>query len=224
MSTSRQPLENEAASDDASDAAAETGAAEENMEQPAAPPSGVAEALAAFQQDKAGQDAQSERVAALEQEVAELRDALLRSRAEMENMRRRTQKETEEAGRYAVTAFARDLVNVIENLNRASEAIPEADRQADERLHTIAVGIDMTRQEFLSVLERHGIRRLDPIGEKFDHHLHQAVVEVPDPNAPPGVVVQVVQAGYVIHDRLLRPAMVGVSKAPPAAAPVDTQA
>ena len=153
----------------------------------------------------------------LRAEVAELRGALLRALAETENVRRRAQREREDVGKYAISNFARDLLSVVDNLRRAIDSVPEAAR-ADETLAGTLAGIDMTEREFLAVVERHGIRRIEPKGEKFDHNFHQAMFEVETTETPPGTVVEVMQPGYAIADRLLRPAMVGVARAPKGAA------
>ena len=166
-----------------------------------------------------------QKLAQYEEQVTTLKDQLLRSIAETENLRKRFQRDQEDTSKYAVTGFARDLVNVIENLHRASATIPENMRASNETLKTIGDGVDMTMRELLGVMEKHGIRRIDPTGLKFDHNFHQAIAQVEKADVPPGMVVQVVQAGYVIHDRLLRPAMVAVSKAAePPVQHVDTQA
>ncbi len=153
----------------------------------------------------------------LRAEAAELRDELLRALAETENVRRRAQREREDIGKYAISNFARDLLPVVDNLRRAIDSVPEAAR-ADATLAGTLAGIDMTEREFLAVVERHGIRRIEPKGEKFDHNFHQAIFEVETTESPPGTVVEVMQPGYAIADRLLRPAMVGVAKAPKVAA------
>lgn len=166
------------------------------------------------------------RIEQLEAEQAKLKDQLLRSVADGENMRKRFLREQEDTAKYAVTGFARDLVSVVENLQRASGSISEEARAENEALKTLGEGVDMTLRELLGVFERQGIRRIDPVGEKFDHNFHQAVVQVETSDKEPGTVVQVLQAGYVLHDRLLRPAMVGVAKAPSADAQkqLDTNA
>ena len=150
---------------------------------------------------------------ALRAEAVELRGDLLRALAETENVRRRAQREREDVGKYAISNFARDLLPVIDNLRRAIDSVPEAAR-ADEALAGTLEGIDITEREFLAVVERHGIRRIDPKGERFDHNFHQAMFEVETTEFPTGTVVEVMQPGYAIADRLLRPAMVGVAKAP----------
>jgi molecular chaperone GrpE len=153
----------------------------------------------------------------LRAETVELRGELLRALAETENVRRRAQREREDVGKYAISNFARDLLSVVDNLRRAIDSVPEAAR-ADETLAGTLAGIDMTEREFLAVVERHGIRRIEPKGEKFDHNFHQAIFEVETTETAPGTVVEVMQPGYAIADRLLRPAMVGVAKAPKLAA------
>ncbi len=151
--------------------------------------------------------------AQLKDELAKMRDQWLRAVAETENIRKRAQRDVEETGKYAVSGFARDLVNVVENLQRARDSItPEAAKQ-DSMLANMREGVEMTLRELLNTFERNGIRRIDPLGQKFDHNFHQAVAQVPAPDAAPGTVVQVMQAGYTIHDRLLRPAMVAVAQA-----------
>ena len=151
---------------------------------------------------------------ALFEERDSLKDQLLRALADVENMRRRTERELESARKYAHTSFARDLVGAIDNLARAIDAAPAADDEAvGESVTALITGLEMSWTEIQSTMERHGIKRVDPKGEKFDYNLHQAMYEVPSPDTEPGMVVEVVQHGYVLHDRLLRPAMVGVSKA-----------
>ncbi|MCB8821870.1 nucleotide exchange factor GrpE [Microvirga rosea] len=158
-------------------------------------------------------------VAVLEAEKAELKDKMLRLMADMENLRRRTEREIADARAYAVTSFARDMLNVADNIRRAIENVPEDARQAAEgALKGLVEGIDLTERDLLKTLERHGVKKLDPQGQKFDPNLHQAMFEVPNPEVPNGTVVQVVQSGYVIGDRVLRPALVGVAKGGPKAA------
>ena len=153
-------------------------------------------------------------MAALFEERDNLKDQLLRALADVENMRRRTERELESARKYAHTGFARDLVGAIDNLSRALDAAPAADEApSPEALSGLFTGLEMSWTEIQSTMERHGIRRVDPKGEKFDYNLHQAMFEVPSDAHEPGTVVEVVQHGYVLHDRLLRPAMVGVAKA-----------
>ena len=173
--------------------------------------------------DPAGADNTFE---ALVSERDSLKDQLLRALADVENMRRRTEREIETARKYSHTGFARDLVGAIDNLARAIDAAPAADDEAvGESVNALITGLEMSWTEIQSTMERHGIRRISPLGEKFDYNFHQAMFEMPHPDQPPGTVVEVVQHGYVLHDRLLRPAMVGVAKAadpaPDAEMPAD---
>ncbi|MEO9526056.1 MAG: nucleotide exchange factor GrpE, partial [Roseibium sp.] len=155
-------------------------------------------------------------VEALQAENAELKDRSLRAIAEMENLRRRTEKEIKDARQYAVSSFARDMLTVSDNLRRALEALPEDDRKnADAGIASLIDGVEMIERDFLNQMEKNGVRKLDPEGQKFDPNFHQAMFEVPNTEVPNNTVVQVVQAGYVIGDRVLRPAMVGVSKGGP---------
>lgn len=144
-------------------------------------------------------------------EIADLKDRLLRAVAETENLRRRADREKADAANYAMTAFARDLLSVGDNLRRALESIP-ADADLGDNAKTLVEGIEMTERELANMLERHNIKKIDPLGEKFSHDLHQALFEVPDTGKENGTIVQVMQVGFVIKDRLLRPAMVGVAK------------
>ena len=155
-----------------------------------------------------------------------LKDQLLRALADVENMRRRTERELESARKYAHTGFARDLVGAIDNLSRAIAAAPPAgdaasadDAPAADAISSLITGLELSWTEIQSTMERHGIKRVDPKGEKFDYNLHQAMFEVPSEEYEPGIVVEVIQHGYVLHDRLLRPAMVGVAKVADAAPP-----
>jgi molecular chaperone GrpE len=158
--------------------------------------------------------AEADPVAALEAERNDLKDKLLRTLAEMENLRRRAEREVADARVYAVTKFARDMLNVADNVRRALESVPpEARESAEGPFKALIEGIDVTERDLLNTLERHGVKRLDPQGQKFDPHLHQAMFEVPNPEVPNGTVAQVVQPGYVIGDRVLRPALVTVAKA-----------
>lgn len=147
-----------------------------------------------------------------EAKLAEVKDQLLRAVAETENVRRRASRDVEETGKYAVSGFARDMISVAENLFRTLQNIPEETRAENELLKSLADGVDMTLRELLNAFDKHGIKRVDPQGEKFDHNLHQAVSQVEDPSKESGTVLHVMQAGYTLHDRLLRPAMVVVSK------------
>jgi molecular chaperone GrpE len=151
------------------------------------------------------------RLAELEAELAENKDRLLRALAETENVRRRAQREREDALKYAVSGFAKDLLSAADNLRRALESLPESEVK-DERTRSLLAGVAATERELLNVFERHGIKRIDPRGEQFDHNFHQAIFEAERPDQSSGTVVEVLQPGYVLHDRLLRPAMVGVAK------------
>ena len=154
---------------------------------------------------------------ALTAERDQLKDQLLRALADAENMRRRSEREATIVRKYGHTPFARDLVGAIDNLARVVESAPENLDQADETVKSLITGIQLSWTELQSVIEKHGIKRVEPLGEKFDYNLHQAMFEVPTNDQPSGMVLEVVQHGYVLHDRLLRPAMVGVSKAGDAA-------
>src|ERR1700751_5223641 len=155
-----------------------------------------------------------DRLIALEAELAEQKDQLLRALAETENVRRRAQREREDASKYAVAGFAKDLLSAADNLRRALDSLPEAEVK-DERTRSLLAGVAATERELLSVFERHGIRRIDPKGDPFDHNFHQPIFEAEREDQPSGTVVEVLQPGYVLHDRLLRPAMVGVAKGGP---------
>lgn len=143
----------------------------------------------------------------------DMRDQLLRLMAENENLRKRTEKEVSSAKKYGAMGFARDLLSSFDNLEKAVELIPEDKSELDETLKNILIGVEMTAREFASSCERHGIKVIAPDQEKFDYNMHQAMFEVPTDEVEPGTVVTLVQKGYQLHDRLLRPAMVGVSKA-----------
>jgi molecular chaperone GrpE len=149
--------------------------------------------------------------AKLEQEKKELTDKLLRTLAEMENLRRRTEKEVADTRAYAISAFARDMLSVADNLRRALETVPGEARKTEGGLASLIEGVELTERELAKVLERHGVRKLDPAGEKFDPNLHQAMFEAPHDNLAKGQVHTVVQPGYAIGERVLRPALVGVS-------------
>ncbi|KMO10975.1 nucleotide exchange factor GrpE [Methylobacterium platani] len=157
-------------------------------------------------------------LAALEAEKLDLKDKLLRTLADMENLRRRTEREVADARTYAVTNFARDMLNAADNVRRALEAVPADARAATEGpLKALVDGIELTERDLIKTLERHGVKKVEPHGQRFDPNLHQAMFEVPNPDVTAGTVVQVVQTGYVIGDRVLRPALVGVAKGGPKA-------
>ena len=153
--------------------------------------------------------------------AAELKDKLLRTLAEMENLRKRAGREVADARLYGVAAFARDMVAVADNMRRALDAIsPQLRASADPGVKALIEGVELTERELLKALENNGVRQFTPRGEKFDPNVHQAMFEVPDASVPAGSVVEVVQPGYMISERVLRPALVGVSKGGPKSAPV----
>lgn len=165
---------------------------------------------------------------AKDEEIAGLKDRLLRAAAETENVRRRLEREKQDASAYAMTSFARDLLGVADNLRRALDALPAGVRD-NQNVQTIVTGVEMTEKELLNVLSRHGVSRIEALGQKLDPHLHQAMLEVEHDTAEPGTIVQELQAGYVIKDRLLRPSLVSVAKSrpgaeAPAGSSVDTTA
>lgn len=162
----------------------------------------------------AAEDPRDARIAALEAELAKMKDAALRALADAENARKRAEKTVADVNKYGIATLARDMLSVADNLHRALDAVPQAEAANNEALANLRAGVEMTARELQTVLERHKIARVHPLGEKFDHNLHQAVFEVETEEHPPGHVAQVAQAGYVLHDRLLRPAMVGVAKKP----------
>lgn len=172
-----------------------------------------------------GREANSEpetdtRLGELQAEVADLKDRLLRQAAETENVRRRLEREKSDASAYAVTSFARDLLAVSDNLRRALDSIAPAIRER-EGMDTVISGVEMTERELKAVLQRHGVSAVEALGQKLDPNLHQAMFEVESSDQEAGIVVQELQTGYRIKDRLLRPALVGVAKAPTSA---DTDA
>ena len=149
-----------------------------------------------------------------EEQIRDLKDQLLRALAEVENTRRRAQRDKEDTAKYAIANFARDVLSVSDNLARGLDAVPQETRASSEVMETLYQGVELTQRELQTAMERHGIKQIEPLGEKFDHNFHQAMYEIESAESEPGTVVQVAQAGYVIGDRLLRPAMVGVSKKP----------
>ncbi|MEJ0072148.1 MAG: nucleotide exchange factor GrpE [Pseudomonadota bacterium] len=161
----------------------------------------------------------------LEAEVGRLKDQLLRALADTENVRRRAEREKEDASKYAVATFARDVLSVADNLHRALESLP-ADQAPNDATRNLLTGVEATERELLAIFERRGLKRIDPMGERFDPNFHQAMFEVPNSGQEAGTVVQVLQPGYLIFDRLLRPAMVGVAKGDNAEMPehIDTTA
>ena len=155
----------------------------------------------------------------LDRELADMKDRLLRTLAEMENLRKRTEREVADARTYGVTTFARDILTVADNMHRAMAALDgELRATADAGLKNLLDGVELTERELLNVLEKHGVKKIEPQGQKFDPNRHQAMYEIDDASVPSGTVVQVVQAGYTIGERVLRPALVAVSKGGPKAA------
>jgi molecular chaperone GrpE len=150
---------------------------------------------------------------ALERDLADMKDRLLRTLAEMENVRKRTEREVADARTYGVSSFARDILTVADNMHRAMSALDDELRaKADEGMKALLDGVELTERELLNVLEKHGVKRIDPLGQKFDPNRHQAMYEIEDASVPAGSVVQVVQSGYLIGERVLRPALVAVAK------------
>ncbi len=163
----------------------------------------------------------AERLAELEAELAKLKNDVLYAKADTENTRRRLEQQAEDRGKYAVANFAKDVLAVADNLRRALDAVPPGTREANEGVNTLTVGVEMTERELLATMERFGIRLIAAQGERFDPNLHQAMMEMEDATQPEGTVVLVMQAGYTLHDRLLRPALVGVSRGGPKTAGVN---
>jgi len=187
------------------------------------------EGQAAAPQPGAGELSSDERVQQLEAEMAELKDRSLRALADAENTRRRTQRELNDARKYAASGIIKDLLNVSDNLHRALESVPAEMREGDEQVKNLIVGVEMVEKDLLNAFEKHGVRKIEPLGEPFNHEFHQAMYEVENSGKPSGTIVEMLQAGFVMHDRLLRPAMVAVAKGNPDTPPdeherVDTTA
>ena len=218
-----KPIRPEKADEDAAPTA-EPAAAE-----PAGGEAEVANGLEAAAEDAPAEGPESppDREAELAAEVATLKDQLLRALAETENLRRRAARDRDDTAKYAMAGFARDLLSPVDNLRRALESVPaEADRD-DDALATLLSGVELTERELLQAFEKHGLRKIEPMDVPFDHSVHQAMFEVEDTGKAAGTVVQLLQAGYMLRDRLLRPAMVGVAKGEPEDSthqPVDTTA
>jgi molecular chaperone GrpE len=172
-------------------------------------------------EDGAASDDQSDLAA----DNARLKDQLLRALADTENVRRRAEREKEDTAKYAVATLARDMLSVVDNLRRALDSLP-VEQAPNDAVRNLLTGIEATERELLGTFERRGIKRIEPVGERFDPNFHQAMFEVANSGQEAGTVVQVLQPGYLIHDRLLRPALVGVAKADSADAPerIDTRA
>jgi molecular chaperone GrpE len=176
----------------------------------------VAESKAEIEQVKGELEQVKAELEQVRPEAAAMRDQALRALAEAENTRRRSQRDREEFARYAAAPLAKEVLPVADNLARALAAVPAEALASDEALKNLVDGIAATERQLLAGFERHSIKRIDPMGEKFDSHQHQAMFEVPGTGQPAGTIVQVLQPGYLLHDRLLRPALVGVAKAEPA--------
>lgn len=161
-------------------------------------------------------------IEALRTENAELKDRVLRTHAEMENLRKRTERDVNDTRSYAIAGFARDMLSATDALSRALMVLPaEARSSEDVTIKSLIEGIELAEREMQRLLAKHGVKPIEAEGQKFDPHKHQAMFEVPDPSRPEGTVVQVVQAGFAIGERVLRPAMVGVAKGGPSHAPAD---
>jgi molecular chaperone GrpE len=166
------------------------------------------------------QDNQPDPLSAAQREAADFKDKLLRTLAEMENLRKRTEREVADARQYGIAGFARDMLAVADNMHRALSTIDEAHRElADPTVKVLIEGVELTERELLKSLEKNGVKKFTPQGAKFDPNLHQAMYEVPNADVPAGHVAQVIQSGYMIGERMLRPALVGVSKAAAKPAP-----
>jgi len=163
--------------------------------------------------EEADGELEQDALAALTLENADLKDQILRLAADMENLRRRTSRDVTDAKTYSIANFARDMLDVADNLTRALSAIAPQSRQNDTQLNSLAEGVEMTERAMISALERYGVTKIEAEGQKFDPHFHQAMFEVPDAEQPAGIVTQIVQEGYKIGDRVLRPALVGVTTA-----------
>ena len=162
--------------------------------------------------DSEPEDTTKEPIEALEEQVSELKDQLLRSVAELDNYRKRAEREKEQLRKFGIANFAKDLLSAADNLRRAVESGPSDLEGADESVKNLIVGVEMTEKELLNAFEKNGVRKIDPNGEKFDYNFHQAMFEIETDKEAPGIVMQVLQPGYAIEDRVLRAAMVGVSK------------
>ena len=168
-------------------------------------------------------EAAASRIRELEAQVADLTDRLLRTHAEMDNIRKRAEREKADLAKYAITKFAADVVVLADNFQRALSSVPTGGNEPNPALKGLVEGVIMMEREFLNVLERHGVKRIEPNGEPFNPHLHDAVMEQQNPDVPNGTVVQVYQPGYMIEDRVLRPAMVVVAKGGPKPQPAESQ-
>ena len=170
--------------------------------------------------DHYGSAEDTAKVAALQGELADMKEQALRAMAEVENIRRRSVKEREDASRYAVSSFAKDLLDVADTFRRAIDSVPAEMREADPRVVSLLDGIEATERKMLGMFGRHGIKKLEPVDEVFDPHFHEVMFEAPVPGKAAGIIIQLIEPGYTLHDRLLRPARVGVAKGDPDAPPI----
>jgi len=182
---------------------------DENKDEALYPPDPNGPTLAEALQQVA---ALNKQVADLTKQAAEAQDKMLRALADAENTRRRAERDRTDSAKFSVTAFARDLLTVSDNLRRALNAIPSDHRDANEQLNTIYEGVEATERELLRVFEKNSISKIEPLNQKFDPNLHEVIFEIPSADKEPGIILQVVEPGYMIHERLLRPARVGVAK------------
>ena len=172
------------------------------------------EELVDLQNDEEGEvNEPSKSLDELEAKISELKDQLLRTVADSENLRKRLEREKEQTRKFGIANFAKDLLSIADNLGRALDAAPTKEDVEDQALENLVLGIQMTEQELQKAFDNNNIRKIDPLGEKFDYNFHQAMFEVEETDKEPGIVVQVLQPGYAIDDRILRPAMVGVAAA-----------
>ena len=163
-------------------------------------------------QSKIKEENDSDTVSELEQKVLDLKDQLMRALADGENLRKRTLKDIENSKKYSHISFVKDLITSVDNFQRALKAVPEDKSSLSEPIQNLIIGLEIVEKEICATLEKHDVRLIDPLGEKFDYNFHQAMFEVPTNDEEPGKVVEVSQKGYLLHDRLVRPAMVGISK------------
>jgi molecular chaperone GrpE len=167
---------------------------------------------AMFTDESLGGIDHSARIAELEMALAAEKERGLRALAEAENTRRRAIKDREDAGKFAISRFARDLLDVLDNFSRAMDAVPEDLKEVDERINAVVSGVESVQNDMLKIFSTHGIQKIEPLDEKFDANFHEVMFEVPGSGKPEGIIVQVIEPGYVISERLLRPARVGVAK------------
>ncbi len=195
---------------------------QDQTNEPVTPETAAAEAATPAAEASAPAVEGEDRFARLEADLVKMKNDLLYARAETENVRRRLEQQAEDRGKYAVAQFAKDVLNVADNLRRALDAVPSSAREGNDLANTLVVGVEMTERDLLATLERYGIRPVEAMGTRFDPNFHQAMMEMEDTTQPEGTVVMVMQQGYTIQDRLLRPALVGVSRGGPKA-PVGEQ-